>query len=377
MYVYGLDPAPLVIATDWRSRSDADLDIAEPEGRPHVLHMWRLGAEALGARRYTRANRTALFDHGDIPPRASVTDARETFAWWIKKQRPERVIIIPTPSAQLGEGVSAIGGTACWTALHPPDSLEAMRLTFWRYNAHTEVMVGFPIARRAKQVQLWAMAQAMRRAATEKTLECSELRTEMSELSACVLYNMRDKPLAVDLEFVPGRNIVTAIGLSDGMRAVSIPWHSYVPRGHEERELGIADYPHDPAAYIVDELKNLLRAATPKYCHNFVADVPLLRRLELEVGGPVCDTFAAHAIAFPELRHGLQAAAASLLPVPPWKSLYRPSDLRGLGRDDEEFWIADPKALRDYNAKDAFYTWHLAQRVLPLVGCDPTTGDMP
>jgi len=183
-----------------------------------------------------------------------------------------------------------------------------------------------------------------------------------------MLESMHGKPLAVDLEFNPSADIVTAIGVSDGEHAVSIPWDRYRPRNTEVDELGLSDY--GPIRRDIRRvLRKLLKAPTAKIAHNFVADIPRLERRGFIVSGDLHDTFAAHAIAWPELRHGLQHAVASVVPCPPWKSLYRPARLaRGITREDAEFWTADPLALRRYNCRDAFYTLHLARHILPHVG---------
>ena len=203
-------------------------------------------------------------------------------------------------------------------------------------------------------------------------LKPHHIEIEVGLTMVAALGAMVGKPLAVDLEFIPGRDTVTAINLSDGLRAVSLPFHAYTPRGHEQAEPALESYTY--GADVHELVGQLLAATTPKYCHNFVADVPRLYKLGFQVGGLIMDTFAAHAIAYPELPHGLQVAAASVARVPPWKSLYKPGDTQGLNRDDADYWTADPLALRDYGAKDAFYTWHLAQAAMPLVGMDPTTG---
>lgn len=361
---------PVVVVTDWQSRSDRTLDMSERRAGPHVLHLWRLGRRALGQAFY-HTTRIALFQHGTMPDRREVAQARIALRRYLDDHTPERLVVVPTPDAQLGEGASVVTGTVCWSALGAPDSLGAMRLAHWRRGS-TSVVPIYPMARRVKDLQMYASAMALRRVGAP-ALEPSTTVTDVGLPMLAALGSLAGKPLAVDLEFVPGRDVVTAINLSDGCTAVSLPYHSYTPYAHQEAEPALDSY-----TYGVDvraEVAKLLAAPTVKYCHNFVADVPLLYKLGFTVKGRVLDTFAAHAIAFPELPHGLQAAAASLANVPPWKSLYKPSVGTGVGREDEEFWVADPAGLRDYGAKDAFYTWHLAQHVLPWVGIDPRTGE--
>lgn len=269
----------------------------------------------------------------------------------------------------MGAEANALKGTQCWNALHAPDTLDAMRGTRWLWQPGTEVTPLYPMAKRVKELQRWTMALWLR-ARGMHTLQLTEdkLCIHPSLRMLKMLDSMGGRPLAVDLEFNPTTDIVTAIGLSDGRTAVSVPWDRYTPRNNETPERGLADYPR-LRRDLHRSLRALLAAGTTKVAHNFVADIPRLEKRGFEVNGTLHDTFAAHAIAFPELRHGLQHACASVLPIPPWKSLYKPSRLaRGITRDDAEFWIADPLALRAYNTRDAFYTWHLASAVLPHVG---------
>ncbi len=360
---------PVAIVTDWQSKSDRDLDLSARREGPHVLHLWHLGRQAIG-RGYYHTTRIALFRYGTTPDRREVAQARIALRQYLDDHAPERVVVIPTPDAQLSEGASAVTGTVCWSALGAPDSLGAMRLTHWR-RGPTSVVPIYPIARRVKELQMYASAMALQRV-TGPILDPACVVTEVGLPMVAALGELAGKPLAVDLEFVPGRDIVTAINVSDGRVAVSLPYHAYIPYAHQEAEPSLDSYVYgrDVRQCVAD----LLAAPSVKYCHNFVADVPLLYKLGFEVGGKVLDTFAAHAVAFPELPHGLQAAAASLANVPPWKSVYKPTVGVGVGRDDDEYWVADPKGLREYGAKDAFYTWHLAQHVLPWVGIDPHTG---
>lgn len=366
MFVAGRSKAVAVV-TDWRLSSDRDLDESDP-GRAHALDFWRFGRFCFG-KQWLSTTRVALFDHGAKPSLSHAAAQRGALAAWIEQHRPRRVYIIPTPDSTMGAEAVALKGSHCWAALHAPDTLEAMRGTRWAYNAHTEVTPVFPTARRVKELQRWCMAQWLR-AHAMPTLELDEerlcIRPSLKMLN--LMDSMVGRPLAVDLEFNPTTDIVTAIGLSDGQSAVSIPWDRYTPRNNEKEELGLNDY-RFLSRDLVRVLRRLLSAHTAKIAHNFIADVPRLERKGFVINGPLHDTFAAHAIAFPELRHGLQHAAATLLPVPPWKSLYKPSRLaRGITREDSEFWTADPKALRSYNCRDAFYTWHLCRAVLPHVG---------
>lgn len=353
----------LAIVTDWRQKSDADLD-AEQGRHDHVLELWKLGRFALGPD-YNACTRIALFDYGAKPRAHDAALERARLVAWIIEHRPEAVLIVPTPDSTMGAEAQHLKGTQCWQALRAPDTLDAMRGTRWLYNERTRITALFPIARRIKELQRWQSVQWMR-AWAMPTLDLGPRAIYPGAKMLRLMEAMRGKPLAVDLEFHPGKDIITAIGLSDGEHAVSIPWDRYTPRNTDTVERGLKSY--GEAEQVMALLTELLGAPTAKFAHNFTADIPRLEGRGLQVHGELHDTFAAHAIAFPELRHGLQHAAASLLPVPPWKSIYRPARLsKGITRDDAEFWTADPLALRLYNCRDSFFTWHLAKAVLPYV----------
>lgn len=354
----------LVIVTDWRQKSDHDLD-AEQGPRGHVLELWKLGRFALGPT-YRAATRIALFDYGAKPAAREAAHARAKWVAWLEANRPQAVLVVPTPDSTLGAEPAHLKGTQCWQALRAPDTLDAMRGTRWTHPTGSAITALFPIAKRVKELQRWLMVQWMR-AWAMPTLELGRHAIHPGAKMLRLMASMRDRPLAVDLEFHPGKDLITAVGLSDGRASVSIPFDRYTPRNTGVVERGLSDYAEGET--IRGALAALIRAPTAKFAHNFTADIPRLEGRGLQVGGPLHDTFAAHAIAFPELRHGLQHAAASLLPVPPWKSIYRPARLaRGITRDDAEFWTACPRSLRFYNCRDAYFTHKLAQTVLPYVG---------
>lgn len=359
-------------------QADKDLDFTEPDSAPHVLEMWSFGKGAFGWRQWPRVIRVALFSPGDMPSRAEIAAKRVTFARFIETMRPRHVFVIPTPDAQMGERSTTVTGTQVWAALKAPDSLAEMRGTWWKFNEHTTVTAVHPIARRVKEMHRWQMARWLRQATHGKVLMPRALETIPRDKTAPMIKSMAARSVAVDLEFLPASGKVMAIGISDGHTSVSIPWDSFMPAGANERTRALLDSTCESRRVgeaIIHALADVLASPHAKYAHNFVADIPILRRLGFVVNGPVLDTYAAHAIAFPESRHALQLAAADLLEVPPWKSLYKPRTEKYVNKEDEEYWTCDPLALREYNAKDAFYTWHLAQKVFPYVETSPLTGE--
>lgn len=356
----------LCVVSDYTLPTDLGLDESEPHEAPHVLDMWQFGRHVLG-KQWGHVTRVALWHPTDKPTTRQAQARREAFVAWLIKSETKHLFVLPTPDSTMGGPQMPLRGSQAWLALSPPDALDAMRGARWLREG-IEVTAGFPMAKRTKELHRWCNARWLR-AMAMPTLSPDPGNVEHMPGAHMLqlMGHMAGQAIAVDLEFHPGDDIVTAVGLSDGTHAVSIPFDAFWPRNNECREPGLLEYPD--GTRILDTLRYLLDYPTPKIAHNFVADIPRLEGRSLQVRGTLHDTFAAHAIAFPELRHGLQTAAASMLPVPPWKSEFSPKRLRkGLTRDDIEYWICEPLKLRAYNAHDAFYTRHLAAAVLPHVG---------
>lgn len=364
--------APLVFLTDYRNKTDAQLDAAYLEAHPsssceHVLEFNRLAREALGVNVYRQCRRLALFEHDAEPNAAERKRARYELAAWLDRHKPRTVCVIPN---EVGGEVSR-GNTLCWQHFGAPDSAGNMRGTFYEFAPGQFVTPLHSYSSWAKQLTIHQQARFIERANRvasdqEELLTCGKKVTTVGEDMWAALIAMRNKPVAVDIESVESSGIITAIGVSDGDWAVSIPWHRFTPAGRDEPEIGLENY-GVLGRTIRENLRTILDDATPKFFHNYTFDVPRLREEGFEIAGAIHDTMAAHAIAFPELRHGLQHACADMLPIRPWKSIWHPK-MKGVTRDDEEFWTCDPEALRDYNADDAFHTYHLARAIMPCVG---------
>ena len=373
MFIYSpRRPNGLVVVTDARSRYD--MLCSQRHGHTHVLEGWPLGG-VLGAE-WRNTTRIALFEYGHKPLKAtkgSISEAqREASKWrqWLAANKPKCVVILPTPTAGQGEKGQENSGTVCWTALGAPDGVGEMRGAFWLRDGTYYVPL-FPWAKRIKELQRWASGRWLQWAAGIakghlQPVTCDLMSSTPDEGTCRLLDLMAGRPIAIDLETIPNQDKVTAIGVSDGIHSVSIPMDRFLPFGREDFEPGIKDF--QLCAEITHRLRNLFTANTLKLYHNMKADAPLLEARGFVLNGPTEDTYPAHAIAFPELRHGLQHAVASLMPAPPWKSLYKPEGLKGITRDDPEYWTCDPEKLRVYNAEDAFFTVKLAELVLPAVG---------
>lgn len=350
----------LVYVTDYRWKSDRELEDAGNGQR--VLAMAR---ELNDWRSYTRI---ALFDYHAKPGAIERAGAKVQLIEWLDKHHPRCTIVIPTVAMEEDDRAD----TVCWSAFGAPEGHGNMRSTFFEYSPLQYVTPIFGMSVFLKELQKWQNQETIQRA--------HEIATGLGSLLYCgrkiifpddsIIYRLKApdilsgchhrKFIAVDIESIEGTNKITAVGLSDGEVAVSVPVDAYMPYGREMQEPG--GTPEQLKA-----LKEVLASDIPKVFHNHTFDVPRLQAAGFKVGGPIHDTFCAMAIAYPELAHGLQTSCAALLSVPPWKSVWHPK-LPGITREDIEYWICDPLGLRDYNADDAFYTWHLAAKVLPQVG---------
>lgn len=171
-------------------------------------------------------------------------------------------------------------------------------------------------------------------------------------------------PIAVDIETNIGGTIITAIGLSNGTHTISAPWDGFHISGTDTNEQCLSAYTHG------DTVRRLvlkcLRTVTPKILHNGAFDVYELSKRGITVTNFKHDTLLLHRVAFPQYRHGLQQACASLFCVTPWKCIWKPpSTVRGSG---EDVWLSDPVAMRNYNGQDAYATWQLYNHLRGKVG---------
>lgn len=382
----------LAFVADTRRKSDQQLDDVEPQCAPHVLELDSRVKGTIGVR-YDSAQRIALFEHGRAEHASAAERAAERSRLkeeLLKGRDAVVAAVLPTPGftdtrdAQKAE-------TICWSAFGAPDSLANMRGCFFKWKDATGTRAAryvIPLHASSpamKELQRWENDNWLRRAvAFAKHLELDPTATPLQPyrlvagqtqggnnhnlLEALDTMLKGERGIAIDIESIEASGTITAIGVSDGLRAVSVNWEPFTPYGRSQREPGLLGC--QPNIEIVSSLmEDLLASPLPKVFHNHTFDVPRLEQKGLKIGGVIEDTFAASAIAYPELKHGLQAACARCIsePIPPWKSLWHPK-ITGVNRDDIEYWTCDPAALYDYNARDAFYTWHLAKAVLPQAG---------
>lgn len=378
------NPNGMCIITDARFKYDKELQ--EAQGGQPVLREWAFGKAALGQPAWASCTRIALYDYLEdteaAPTGLSTKRARTHVAGMRAAKRAELlshlmenkysiIVVLQTRGAEVkskddfGDAVG-LKGTMCWSALDTPDSLPEMAGTVWEspYGrvmgllnpVNHEYVHGEAIRRHLIGAHGLATGKAQVLEPDPDMTGANNIIQRHGLLGElfCNLTKDIDTPLAVDIESYSTDNLITAIGISDGVVSVSVPWDSFTPYGTSELELGRSQAQERL-------VKNILASNCPKIFHNYTYDVPFLEAKGCPVGGTIHDTMALHGIVYKQWRHGLQRACATELLIPPWKSIWHPKHPpSGLSKDDAEWWILEPTALREYNAKDAFYTWHLA-----------------
>lgn len=186
--------------------------------------------------------------------------------------------------------------------------------------------------------------------------------TQMAEGMEALVKSAR--PIAIDIETNMSRTIITAIGFSDGVYTVSVPWHGFHISGTNKREPALRCL--RMGRYIETLALTVLASDQPKILHNGAFDVYELAQHGIELRGFEYDTLLLHRVCYPQYRHGLQQACATEFAIEPWKCLWKaPSAVRGTG---EDIWLSDPTEMHIYNAKDSYATWQLFDHLRRKVG---------
>jgi hypothetical protein len=392
----------LCLVADARLKSDQDQELHE--GGKRVYDLWGFGRAACGPE-WQRTMRVCLYDYGEDTAALNnahqialgqVQDSkkmtkRKTFVAeqrkakraelieFLEYYKPRCVVVLQTPSIQVEENLLSVHGTMCWDALSPPDSLLAMQGTCWDSHAHNfgpivpllnpmsfEYAWGWPIRR-------WLLMAIKIAGGQMRPLTCShkffasrahaKCTSNITEALVSLLHKARTgaAPIAIDIESYSPQNLITAVGVSDGITAISMPWEQFQPYGKEDIEPGLAD--SDLGALI----KQVLATDTAKIFHNRAYDIPFLAAKGVPVNGECHDSMGMHREVYRQFRHGLQMACAIEFCVRPWKSEWNPK-VKGLTKSNPDYWICDPMKLREYNCDDAFNTWHLGKALAPKIG---------
>lgn len=363
MYVAGPSNSPLVWAADWRIKSDA-LDSVQG-----VLDYWKPG-HALFQNKYQwlRVRRIAMNNWASKTRDAKSTEMLQAYLQ-TNKQHTHLIAMAPPPAGAGDEAGSS--GSILWRALKAPGSAGEMQYTFWNPPQYPNLhVISVPyVWKRMKKIQEFIMHRTVLWARRGfSATPHNGLYIEPNDALCSILDTLTGKPLSVDIEAISSMNLIMAIGLSDGVTTVSVPWDGYpVYTGSDQTETE----PPLTHRVISEKVLALLSADTPKIFHNASFDVPFLKSRGIPVGGEIHDTWAAHAVLFPGLPHGLQTACATVFPCPPWKTLAKAKwAARGTSPDDPKYWLKTGLELRKYNAEDAYYTALLARRLLPLLNAN-------
>lgn len=144
--------------------------------------------------------------------------------------------------------------------------------------------------------------------------------------------------LGVDVE-TGGRSVkdspLYCIGIADTVNGVSVKWPTKWPA----------------VDFKVREI--LANGAIKKAMHNGQFDMGVFQYNGIEVNGYEMDTLVAHAIAEPELPHGLSFVASQYFDYPRWKTKYK--------KGDDNY--ANSEENREYNIKDCWLTALIAEKL--------------
>lgn len=370
-------PNGLLLVCDVRLKHDRDLQ-ASQGGQPVMRH-WPFGVQCLGKREWERTTRVALYDYGEDVKK--VKDERVTVLKdLLGTSKWGAVAVLQTRSAarkadkkdadDVGDALH-LTGTHCWQAMKAPDRLPDMAGCIWQTSWGPTIGVLNPVnyeyvyrelVRRHLCLALHAAVNG------DPTLYVEALNYKRDKARYDALCQLAysasmGRSIAVDIESNPETNALTAIGFSDGLTIVSMNVDPYRIFRSDAVEAGATDKE-------LVAIQQLLAENCPKLFHNYSFDVPELRARGWAVNGSLHDTMAMHATVYKQWPHGLQKACAHELPVPPWKSEYKPEYAKkyGLTRNDAGYWTGDPLKLRFYNGQDSFYTWHLGRALASKVG---------
>lgn len=374
--------SPVVVVTDFALESDADYD-REHSTSNSVLRLWSAPKRYIRQSRWDGLTKVALFSFNTkFKPPADATAkektafrkktgamrdaARAELEAYLRKRKPKLIVVLQTRSQTARKNkdiesaeVEGVDGTMCWTSFKAPGSIPTVMGTI--FQSPFGPCMGMPNPVNYEFVydhliRLWFQgALAYGQMGETAMLQCKEMyytRDTVTEgLQRVLASAQRGVPIAFDIESASSQNLITAIGLSDGVCGVSVPWDQFEVAGQHRTEPGRT---HEWERLT----RQVLATGADKYAHNGVGyDIPFLERRGIPVAGRVVDSFILHALVFKQYRAGLQQAVSQLFLIHPWKDQFKPS--AAYSKDDEDFWTCDPMMLREYNVLDSFFTHHL------------------
>lgn len=339
------------------------MELANHEGGVPVFERYGMGVASLGRHEWEHTARAALFNfHEKFPEdrkaRKALFDKRKAeLVAWLAEIKPRACIVLQTLSKTFED--SDLIGTTCWDAINGPGKITDAQGTAWLkggcYYVPVLNYIQYDYVTRF-YIRRWIRMACTLARGTTRPLQCQEKIVQPEPRAAEILEGYMHKPIiSVDLESIPSKGIITAVNLSDGRTSLSLPWEHYqvYPNGEQP---ALEAYPG--GIHIKRQILSLFaNENVAKVGHNLVGfDTLELAKKGIAFRGRLEDTIIMHRMLHPQHRHALQIACATVLCVPPWKSMFKPV---AKSKDSDEFWSATPGALRDYGADDAWFSYKL------------------
>lgn len=376
--------SPVVLVTDFTLESDLNYD-RENDTNNSVMRLWGAATKYMSRTEWSRLTKVALFRWGTdfkvdkaLPAKERTAKrraigqmrdaARAELKAYLAKRKPKLIIVLQTRSKSARKNkdiesaeIEGAEGTVCWSLFNAPGSMSAVFGTIFESPFGPAMAVPNPVNFEfvyEHVIRHWFQSALMYgKVGQEALLECKAKYYKREDIDRG-LYRIltsakRGELISVDLEFVPNTETITVVGFSDGECAVAVPWDTYTFIGESE--------PTPGRTWQWEEMvKAILYVAKTLTGHNAVgADIPMFEKRGIKVEGRMVDTFILHALVFKQYPAGLQACLAQEFLVRPWKTMFRPTT--EFDKEDWEFWVTNPEALRDYNCSDSYYGWHLCK----------------
>lgn len=187
----------------------------------------------------------------------------------------------------------------------------------------------------------------------------SNLQKVLASFTAC-------NALVVDIESIPGRDIITRMGLSNGDWTISLPWNAY-----DTKKYGSVERIRPE---IEQQVRELLRTKH-LIAHNGQFDIVHLKQKGFALRdnwGLIHDTLAGHAACNQQEPHDLGYVVTSNFCIPRYKT-----EFHALGNEKgSDRWVeVNEQDMAEYNAGDAFVTWLEYQRQLNVFKSDKSKAD--
>lgn len=181
------------------------------------------------------------------------------------------------------------------------------------------------------------------------------LHVSETTLQALLEMHAQGRPVALDVENIPGADTLTALGLSNGALTVSVPLDRY--EAVAGTVVGDLRRDYGPLGERIFQAISAILAdpALVKIAHNGAHDLAIFHVKGMVVRNYAFDTLLAHAVVAQQQPHDLGYVAMSYFAAPRWKSDWGvlDGDAKSLG----DKWVKrDPLQLRTYNARDVFMT---------------------